>query len=387
VDDDGKEESVEESLHIWDESSARLEPKPSAREVESDDDTTDDMDKEGENRAKYPGGKYSGTPESFIDGNVFEVEDIFDEPESECDEDREKDSLLDRVDGGERAPENREVLARFLDDPDDEVIKEYEFERPEYHATDRDSSGSEGIIPESERENDRVKQGEKQGEKEEYKDIFDIYSCCFPDICEEKSKRKNPDYPSDTKHGKNGRETELKEIISMDKEREDVPRCEREAREHLSHEENRYDRECSCENPDCETTGIQWRVVHVRKYIPPKKYGQEGNEHNNNERENLHGILFLAKYFVFAKGEALSFAVLKGRGEEEDIHPDEDEKYPDKPRDELRYRDHDDTEQDKYNTDEIHRLKNYGIKTFVLYDKNQKNQLILEKNIFSPLIL
>lgn len=271
--DDREKESVEESLHIWDESSARLEPKPSAREVESDDDGTDDVDEERKNRTEYPGGEHSGTPESLIDGDVFQVEDIFDESETECNENREEDSFFDSVDGRERTPENWEVLARFFDDPDDEVVEKNEFERPKDNTSDRNSSSSEGIIPESEWENNRMKQGKKQGKKEEDECIFGIYSCCFPDIYEEKSKRKNPDYPSDTKNRKNGREAELKEIISMDKEREDVPRSEREAREHLSHKENRYDREGSCEDTDCETTGIQWRIVHVWKYIPPKEYG------------------------------------------------------------------------------------------------------------------
>lgn len=86
MDHDGEEESVEEGLHIRDESSSGLEEEPSAGEVESDDDGADDVDEERKNRAKYPGGKHSGTPESFIDGNVFEVEDIFDESETECDE-------------------------------------------------------------------------------------------------------------------------------------------------------------------------------------------------------------------------------------------------------------------------------------------------------------
>lgn len=101
MDHDGEEESVEKRFHIWQESSSRLEPKPSPREMESDDDRADDVDEERKNRAKYPGGENPGTPESFIGGNVFEVEDIFDESETECDEDREEDSLLDCVDGGE----------------------------------------------------------------------------------------------------------------------------------------------------------------------------------------------------------------------------------------------------------------------------------------------
>lgn len=361
MDDDGKQKPVEESLYVRDESSARLEEEPSSGEVESDDDGADDMDEERENRAKYPGGENSGTPEPFINGDVFEVENIFDESETECDEDREEDSLLDRVDRGEGAPENREMFACLFDDPDDEVIKEHEFERPEDDSTYRDSPICEGIIPESERENDRVKQGKKQGKKEENKDIFDIYSCCFPDICEEKSKRKNPDNPRDTEESEDGREAELRQIIPMAKEGEDVPRCEREAREYFSHEENRHDREGSRENPDRETTGIQRRVVHIRKYIPPKEYGQEGNECDNNERENVHGVLFLSKYFVFTKAETLSFAILKGSREEEYIHPDEDEKYPDKPSDELWYSDYDDAEEDKNNTDEIHKMVDYNV--------------------------
>lgn len=101
----------------------------------------------------------------------------------------------------------------------------------------------------------------------------------------------------------------------------------------------------------------------------------------------MHGILFLSKYFVFTEAETLSFAVLKGSGEEEDIHPDEDEKYPDKPCDELRYSDYDDTEQDKDNTDEIHILKNYGIKNTRTVWQKSKKSTFLEKNIFSPLIL
>lgn len=104
--DDGEEESVEECLHIWEESSSSLQEEISTREVESDDDGAYDVDEERENRAKYPGGENSGTPESFIDGDIFEVEDVFNESESECDEDREEDSFFDRIDGWERAPED-----------------------------------------------------------------------------------------------------------------------------------------------------------------------------------------------------------------------------------------------------------------------------------------
>jgi len=45
------------------------------------------MDEERENRTKYPGGEDVSTPESRSYGDIFEVEDIFDESESEGYED------------------------------------------------------------------------------------------------------------------------------------------------------------------------------------------------------------------------------------------------------------------------------------------------------------
>jgi len=350
--------------------------------VESDDDTTDNMDEERENRTKYPGGEDVSTPESRSYGDIFEVEDIFDESESEGYEDWEEDSFFDRVDRWERAPENWEMLARFLDDSDHEIIKKYEFERSEDDPADRDSSVWEGIVPESEREDECVKQGEKEDEKEKNEGIFDIYTSGFPDIHKEKSEWKNPNNTRDTKEGEDCGKGELKEILSMDEEGKDIPGGERKIRENIAHKENGHDREGSREDPDRETTSIELRVIHVRKYIPPEEYGEKSNERNDDNRNKLHnGTLFFAKYFVFAEGETLSLSVFKGSREEENIHPDEDEKYPDKPRDELWYRDHDDTEEDKNNTDEIHKLKSYeiNISYTTLYEKNRKNQLLWKK--------
>ncbi len=363
MDDDGEEESVEEGLYVRQESSSGLEEEIPTREVESDDDGADDVDEEWEYGAENPGGEDVSTPESRSYGDIFEVEDIFDESESESDENWEEDSFFDRVDRGEWAPENREMFARFFDDPDDEIIKKYEFERSEDDPTDRDSSTREGIIPESERENDCMKQREEENKEEENESIFDIYTSSFPDIHKEKSEWKNPNNTRDTKEGEDCGKGELKEILSMDEEGKDIPGGERKIRENIAHKENGHDREGSREDPDRETTSIELRVIHVRKYIPPEEYGQKSNERNDDNRNKLHnGTLFFAKYFVFAEGETLSLSVFKGSREEEDIHPDEDEKYPNKPRDELWYGDHDDTKEDKNNTDEIHRLKNYGIK-------------------------
>lgn len=101
-----EEKSIKKCFYVRKKLSIRLQEEPSAREVESDDNGTNHVDKERKNRAKYPGSKHSGTPESFIDGYVFEIEDIFDESETECNKDREEDSFFDGVDGGKRASEN-----------------------------------------------------------------------------------------------------------------------------------------------------------------------------------------------------------------------------------------------------------------------------------------
>lgn len=97
------------------------------------------MSKKREYGSEYPSREYSGTPDTGLFRYVFEVEDIFYEPEAERDEYGKKHSFFHGIDEGERTRKNAEMLARLFYDGYDDVVEKHEFQGSEYHSGDGDS--------------------------------------------------------------------------------------------------------------------------------------------------------------------------------------------------------------------------------------------------------
>lgn len=97
------------------------------------------MGQEGEYGSEYPGSQYSGTPESRLFHHILEVEDVFYESETECDEHGKEHSFFDGIYGRKGTGNDAEMLARLFDDSDDQIIEKNQLQCSEHYSGYSDS--------------------------------------------------------------------------------------------------------------------------------------------------------------------------------------------------------------------------------------------------------
>lgn len=115
------------------------------------------MGHERENGSEYPGGQNSRTPDTRLFRDVFEIEYILYETETQSYENREEHSFFHGIDEGERTSQDTEVLARLFYQGYDDIVKKHELECSEYRSSDGDSSIRKGRVKNVEPKKQKVK--------------------------------------------------------------------------------------------------------------------------------------------------------------------------------------------------------------------------------------
>lgn len=198
------------------------------------------MGHEGEYGPEYPGGDHPRAPESRLLCNVFEVEDILYETETERYEHREEHSFFHGIDEGERTGDDTKVLARFFHQGYDDVVKKHELQGPEYRSGDGDSSVREGCVQHIDPEQQEMKKGKEHPDAEDYAGILYEGRPGFPEILEEYPRGKYKDACRNEPDRKEQGYSESSGVIPLQKEREHVPAPEIRECHYVPQKEHRH---------------------------------------------------------------------------------------------------------------------------------------------------
>lgn len=367
MDGHGKDESEEKSFCVWQNPGRCIVCYECPGEIESDDDTADDMCHERKNRSKYPCRKDTRTQKSWLFRDIFQIENVFYEPESESDENRKEHSFFDGIHTRERACDHAKMFAGFLNQCYDDIIKEYQFECPENHSTHSHAPICNRCFQYAEREEKSMKNRKKHSESHKYARIHKKSFPYFSDVLREYPERKQKHTERDSSYCHQNGSREPKEIIPLSQEWEYVPRLETNKCEDILHEKYGNHGQGSCKYTNPESPSSKRGIVEVWKYISPDKYGEKRDYDYGDERQYCHSLkrgllliwildnLFFPKNLIFPELYTFTFPVFENHRKQEHIRSDDDEKYPDNVGYEVRRRDHKDSEKYKNHTDKIHK--------------------------------